>query len=89
MRAPQANAFAERFVGTVRRECLDHLLIGGECHLHGVLASWQAHYNNHRPHQGLDHQAPNDRPCRVVDLAPAIQRRQVLGGLINEYIRAA
>jgi putative transposase len=89
VRAPRANAFAERFVGTVRRECLDHLLIVSERHLRDVLAEWQAHYNEHRPHQGRQQQAPNDQPDRVVDLTAAIQRRPVLGGLINEYHRAA
>ena len=89
VRAPRANAFAERFVGTVRRECLDHLLIVNERHLGGVLAEWEAHYNEHRPHQGRQQQAPNDEPARVVDLTAAIQRRPVLGGLINEYHRAA
>jgi putative transposase len=93
VRAPRANAFAERFVGTVRRECLDHLLIVSERHLCGVLTDWQAHYNDHRPHQGphqgRHQQAPNDRPDRVVDLTTAIHRRPVLGGLINEYHRAA
>ena len=89
VRAPRANAFAERFVGTLRRECLDHLLFVNERHLRGVLADWQAHYNEHRPHQGRQQQAPNDQPDRVVDLAVPIRRRPVLGGLINEYHRAA
>jgi len=89
IRAPRANGFAERFVGTVRRECLDHLLIVSERHLRGVLTDWEAHYNDHRPHQGRQQQAPNDRPDRVVDLTTAIQKRPVLGGLINEYHRAA
>ena len=89
VRAPRANAFAERFVGTLRRECLDHLLIVNERHLRGVLTDWQAHYNEHRPHQGRQQRAPNDQPGRVVDLAAPVQRRRVLGGLINEYHRAA
>jgi transposase InsO family protein len=89
VRAPRANAFAERFVGTVRRECLDHLLIVSERHLRGVLTVWQAHYNDHRTHQGPQQQAPNDQPDRVVNLAVPVQRRPVLGGLINEYHRAA
>jgi putative transposase len=80
VRAPTANAFAERFVGTVRRECLDHLLIVNERHLRAVLAEWEAHYNEHRPHQGRQQQAPNDQPDRVVDLAVPVQRQSVLGG---------
>jgi len=89
VRAPRANAFAERFVVTLRRECLDHLLIVNERHLGGVLTDWQAHYNKHRPHQGRQQRAPNDQSDRVVDLAAPVQRRRVLGGLINEYHRAA
>jgi putative transposase len=73
----------------VRRECLDHLLIVSDRHLRGVLTEWQAHYNEHRPHQGRQQQAPNDSPDREVNLTAAIQRRSVLGGIINEYHRAA
>jgi transposase InsO family protein len=89
VRAPRANAFAERFIGTVRRDCLDHLLMVSERHLRGVPTIWQAHYNDHRPHQGRQQQAPNDQPDRVVNLAVPVQRRPVLGGLINENHRAA
>jgi len=89
VRTPRANAFAERFVATVRRECLDHLLIVNGRHLWGVLTEWERHYNPHRPHQGRQQRAPNDEQDRVVDLAVPIHRRPVLGGLINEYRRAA
>ena len=58
VRAPRANAFAERFVGTVRRECLDRILIFGRRHLERVLAEYVAHYNEHRPHRALGQLAP-------------------------------
>src|SRR5947209_6002046 len=78
--APRANAFAERWVGTVRRECTDRMLIVGERHLSSVLAEYTAHYNGHRPHRSLGQQPPDPAP-HVVDLATArVQRRPILGG---------
>ncbi len=62
VRSPQANAFAERFVGTLRRECLDYLLILGERHLREVLAEYTRHYNGHRPHQALRQKPPLNQP---------------------------
>jgi putative transposase len=72
-----------------RNTAHDHLLILNEAHLRTVLANLTRHYNDHRPHQGLQQQAPNDTAGRMVDLTAAIERRQVPGGLINEYRRAA
>ena len=88
-RSPRANASAERFAGTLRRECLDHVLILGEQHLRRVLAEYAAHYNGHRPHQGLQQEFPLREPGHVVDVGARIECRQVLGGLISEYRRAA
>jgi transposase InsO family protein len=89
-RAPAANAFAERWVGTVRRECTDRLLITGRRHLTAVLDEYVEHYNRHRPHQSLEQRPPlPDRPTTLPPGASTVRRRQVLGGLINEYNRAA
>jgi putative transposase len=76
-------------VGTLRRECLDHVLILGERHLRGVLAEYARHYNSHRPHQALQQEPPLREPGNAVDATARIERRQVLGGLISEYRRAA
>jgi putative transposase len=88
-RCPQANAFAERFVLTVRTELTDRMLILGERHLRAVLAEYAQHYNQRRPHRGRDLDPPN--PDRPVPCEPAarISRQRVLGGLINEYQPAA
>jgi transposase InsO family protein len=89
LRSPRANAFAERFVGTLRRECLDHLLIIGGGHLRKVLAEYAGHYNGHRPHQGLRQESPLRQPGRVADITARLERRRVVSGLISEYRRAA
>lgn len=86
IRAPQANAYAERWVRTVRAECLDHLLILSRRHLDRVLAEYVEHYNRARPHRGIDLATPEGREGPVLtDGAPRIHRRDVLGGLIHEY----
>jgi transposase InsO family protein len=91
--APRMNAYAERFVRTVRAECTDRMLIAGQRHLRLVLDEYIEHYNAGRSHQGagLGLRAPNDDPNVIAFPAPAqrIRRRTVLGGLISEYQQAA
>jgi putative transposase len=90
VRSPKANAVCERWVGTVRRECLDHVLVLGRRHLEHVLAAYVAHYDEARPHRALDLQSPelrDDPPARV-DLR-TVRRRDILGGLVHEYEPAA
>ena len=82
-----ANAYAERWVGTVRRECLDHLLIVNRRHLERVLKIFVGHYKPHRPHRGVGLRAPDDPPVEAATALTLkhLQRRDVLGGLIHEY----
>ena len=87
--APQANSYAERRVGTVRRECTDRMLIVGERHLATVLAEYTRHYNEHRPHRSLRQRPPNPPPKVADSTAVSVRRRLILGGLINEYSQAA
>jgi putative transposase len=91
VRAPQANAYAERWIGTIRRECLDRLLIFNRRHLERDLPGYIHHFNTHRAHRSLN-QRPPDLPEPVpgpaTDLG-RIRRRDVLGGLIHEYKAAA
>jgi transposase InsO family protein len=91
--APRANAYAERWVRTVRRECLDRMLIYSPRHLLGVLGEFVAHYNEHRPHQSRHQRPPNAAdtgPAVVVDLASAlVRRRKILNGLTSKYSQAA
>jgi hypothetical protein len=89
IRAPQANAYAERFVRTVRNECLDWLLILGRRHLESVLRVYTAHYNRERPHRGLALLTPETGDPTGLPTAGKIDRRDRLGGLIHEYYRAA
>jgi transposase InsO family protein len=96
VRAPKARAHAERWVGTVRRECLDRILIMGRRHLQHVLATYVAHYSERRPHRALAQRPPlrtsssSGRPpiAEVIDL-DRVRRRDLLGGLIHEYRLAA
>jgi putative transposase len=89
VRSPRANSFAERYVGTLRRECLNHLLIYGEQHLRQILAEYSQHYNEHRPHQSREERPPLHEPRQRIDVTARIKRRQVVNGLISEYSRAA
>jgi putative transposase len=94
IQAPNANAHMERWVGTVRRECLDRLLILGQRQLEHVLRVDVRHYNLQRPHRALDLRSPeaSTRPVFRADSSPRnlrVNRRDLLGGLINEYELAA
>ena len=89
IRSPRANAFAERFVGTARRECLDRLLVFHRAQLDTILSEFVDHYNRHRPHRSLGQQAPvavRMTPQRISHPDPArLRRSDKLGGLIHEY----
>jgi transposase InsO family protein len=89
VRAPRANAVAERFVGTIRRECLDRMLILGRRHLDALLGEYVEHYNSHRPHRSLSQRPPSNAEVTCGPIgnvnAEQIRRSDVLGGLIHEY----
>lgn len=90
VQAPRANAIAERWISSARRECLDRMLITGERHLRLVLGEYADHYNLHRPHRALQQAPPAGRP---IPPAPGtnivVLRRDRLGGLIHEYSQVA
>jgi putative transposase len=89
VRAPKANAIAERLVRSVRSECLDWLLILNPRHLEGVLRVYVDHYNRERPHRALELRPPERDERRERSPVGEICRRDRLGGLIHEYHRAA
>ena len=93
VQVPPMNAICERLIGTLCRELLDRTLVLNQAHLRAVLAEYQEHYNTARPHQGIGQRVPNADPAPRVPAADPgtcqIRRKPVLGGLINEYERAA
>ena len=88
-RSPRANAYAERFVLTARTEVTDRMLIFGERHLRTILAGYESHDNGRRPHRSRHLRPPRPGHPVADPSQQRIQRRPVLGGLINEYQRAA
>ncbi len=86
-RAPKANAFAERWIRSVREECLDRVLIVNECHLRRVLTEYIAYYNQRRPHQGIGQECPV--PSKRGQADGPVRCRDVLGGIIHDYFREA
>jgi transposase InsO family protein len=82
--SPWQNGFAERLIGSIRRECVDHIVVLGETHLRRVLKSYARYYNETRTHRSLDKDAPISRP---VQRAGSITSHALLGGLHHHYIR--
>jgi transposase InsO family protein len=83
-RSPRQNGYAERFIGSIRRECLDHVIVFGEQHLRRVLRSYQQYYNDTRTHLSLAKDAPLPRAIKTVG---SILPLPVLGGLHHHYVR--
>jgi putative transposase len=88
-RTPRANCYAERWIRTARAECTDRMLIYGQRHFRSVLGEYVGHYNQHRPHQSRQQRPPDQDNRADAPLDLPVQRRKVLGGVINEYYRAA
>ena len=90
VRVPVANAICERFVGSIRRELLDRILIVNAAHARRALGEYEAHFNTHRPHRSLGQAAPlRALPSVPADPTAAVIRRDRLGGLIHEYAQVA
>jgi transposase InsO family protein len=86
--SPWQNPFAERLIGSIRRECLDHVLVLSERHLHRILTRYFAYYHRARTHLSLDKDAPDRRPIEPPELGRVIQIPEV-GGLHHRYVRRA
>jgi transposase InsO family protein len=87
--APRANAVCERMVGTLRRELLDRILIVNQAQLRRMLDGYVFHYNDHRPHRTLEQRPPDHRASVAPPVEGPVRRTEILGGLVNEYHRAA
>jgi transposase InsO family protein len=83
-RSPWQNGFAERLIGSIRRECLDHTIVFGEAHLRRLLTSYASYYNEIRTHRALQKDAPTYRPIERIGI---LKSRPILGGLHHQYIR--
>ena len=88
-RAPRENALCERFLGSVRRDCLDHLLVLGEAHLRSILREYVAYFNGARPHQGVQQQVPDEAMTGTSrrSMTGGVRAGPVLGGLHHAYQR--
>ena len=82
--SPWQNAFAERLIGSIRRECVDHIVVLGEAHLRRILQAYARYYNDMRTHRSLDKDAPRSRP---VQRTGSIMSHALLGGLHHHYVR--
>jgi transposase InsO family protein len=82
--SPWQNGFAERLIGSIRRECLDHVIVSGEAHLRRILKSYADYYNSVRTHRSLDKDAPISRPIHQTGI---IRSHPILGGLHHHYVR--
>jgi hypothetical protein len=83
--SPWQNGFAERLIGSIRRECLDHIMVSGQAHLRRILISYAAYYNSVRTHRSLHKDMPMFRPIQQIGI---IRSNPILGSLHHHYVRA-